>query len=68
MKRIHGHLIAIAHLKQHSLHEASVIGAYHMRRVAPLMACAPPLFKMVLGAPLEGTMLSYDPLRDTEIT
>jgi hypothetical protein len=67
MKRIGDHLTAIAHLKQHSLHEANVIGAYHMRRVAPLMARAPPLFEMVLGTPLEGTVLAYEPLYDTEI-
>jgi hypothetical protein len=36
--------------------------------VAPLMVRALPLFEMVLSAPLDGTMLAHEPLRDTEIT
>jgi hypothetical protein len=31
------------------------------------MACALPLFEIVLDAPLEGTVLPYELLRDIEI-
>ena len=43
-------LEAIAFLKTHSLHEASIIKEYHARRVAPLMACVLPLYGMTPDA------------------
>jgi hypothetical protein len=49
-KRFRDLLDAIALLKNHSLHGTSVIGAYHARRVALLMARALPLYKMTSGA------------------
>jgi hypothetical protein len=49
---------AIALLKLHSLHAIGVIGAYHARRVAPLMACVLPLYQMMLEASLERMVLS----------
>ena len=39
-KRLHDLLDAIALLKNHGLYGAIVIGAYHVRGVASLMACA----------------------------
>jgi hypothetical protein len=40
-KKLSDHLKAIALLKDHGLHETGVIEAYHMRRLAPLMARPP---------------------------
>ena len=39
-KRMHDHLEAITFLKTHSLRRLGVTRGYHVRRVAPLMACA----------------------------
>ena len=41
---------------------SGIIGTYHMRRVALLMAFALPLHQMVPGASLEGTVLVDDAL------
>ena len=49
-KRMHDLLKAIMFLKTRGLHEADVIGGYHARRVAPLMACILPLYGMTPGA------------------
>ena len=46
-KRMHDLLEAVVSLRSHGLCGASVIGAYHARRVAPLMVCALPLFGMM---------------------
>jgi len=46
-KRMHDLLEAIAFLKTHSLHGTGVIGGYHARRVAPLMACVLLLYGMM---------------------
>ena len=43
-------LEAITFLKTHDLRRASVIGGYHVRRVAPLMARILPLYGMTLDA------------------
>ena len=48
-KRMHDLLEAIAFLKTHGLRRASVIGGYHARRVAPLMARILPLYGMTPG-------------------
>ena len=48
-KRLCDLLDAIALLKNHGLRGAGVIGAYHVRRVAPLMARALPLYGMMAG-------------------
>jgi hypothetical protein len=61
------HLKAIALLKDYSLHRASIIGAYHVRRVAPLMARALLLYKMTPDAQLDGIVLAEGPLHDTKI-
>ena len=57
-KRMCDMLDAIAFLKIHGLRGAGVIGAYHTRRVAPLMARALPLYGMTPGAQLDGTVLA----------
>ena len=46
---------------------SGVIGAYHMRRVAPLMACALPLYQMVPGASFEGAVLVDEALPPSEV-
>ena len=45
-KRMHDIHDAIMFLKSHGLRGAGVIGAYHARRVAPLMARPLPLYGM----------------------
>jgi hypothetical protein len=54
-------------LKHHGLHATDVVGAYHKRRVVPLMARVLPLYRMTPGASLEGTVLSREPLHNSEI-
>jgi len=44
-----------------------IIGAYHMRRVAPLMSHALPLYLMVPGASLEGTTLVDEAVPPTKV-
>jgi hypothetical protein len=66
-KRLAPFLSAITHLKGHGLCNAGVIGAYHSRRVAPLMARALPLFVMTAEVQLEGTVLAQGTLRNLEI-
>jgi hypothetical protein len=39
LKRIANHLAAIKILKEGGVEGSGIIGAYHARRVAPLMAC-----------------------------
>ena len=46
---------------------SGIIGAYHVRRVAPLMARALPLYQMVPEASFEGTMLANDALPPSEV-
>ena len=46
---------------------SGIIGTYHMRRVAPLMSRALPLYLMVPGLSLEGTALVDKALPPTEV-
>ena len=46
---------------------SGIIGAYHMRRVAPLMSRALPLYLMAPEASPEGTTLADDALPHTEV-
>jgi hypothetical protein len=66
-RRLGDLLKAIALLKRHSLYATSVVGAYHARRVAPLMAHALLLYRMMLKASLEETVLSREPLCNSKI-
>ena len=67
-KRMHDILDAITFLKSHGLRGASVIGAYHMRRVAPLMARTLSLYRMTPGAQLDGMVLAQGLLNDNNVT
>ena len=44
-----------------------IIGAYHARRVAPLMARVLPLHRMMLGMSFEGTVLVDEALPFSEV-
>ena len=46
---------------------SGIIGAYHMRRVTPLMVRVLPLHQMPPGASLEGTVLVDEPLPPFEV-
>ena len=46
---------------------SGIIGAYHTRRVAPLMKRALPLHMMVLEVSLEGTVLAEGALSPSEV-
>ena len=61
-KKIQDHLSAIRILKERGVKGSGIIGAYHMRRVAPLMRRALPLHMMVPGASLNGTALAVGAL------
>ena len=56
-KRLGDLLKAIATLKGRGLHGTSIVGAYHVRRLAPLMACALPMYKMTLDSTPEGMVM-----------
>ena len=56
-KRLGDLLKAITTLKGRGLHGTSIIGAYHVRRLAPLMACALLMYKMMLDSMPEGTLM-----------
>ena len=60
-------LEAIAFLKTHGLCGASIIKGYHTRRVASLMSCVLPLYRMMLGTQLVGTTLAQWLLHDSEV-
>jgi hypothetical protein len=55
--RIEDHLKAIAILKECGLCGVSVIGAYHVRRLAPLMARALSMYQMMPGSSPDGTVM-----------
>ena len=61
-KRIQDHLTAIRILKERGVKGSGIIGAYHMRRVAPLMSRALPLYLMAPEASPEGTVLTNEAL------
>jgi hypothetical protein len=67
-KRIIDHLATIKILRKASVKGSGVIGAYHARRVAPLMDRTLPMQRMVPVTQLEGTVLVKGPLADSEIT
>ena len=60
-------------LRPHRRHEnglkgSGVIGAYHARRVAPLMTRALPLYEIVPEASFDGTALAEGTLPNSRIT
>jgi hypothetical protein len=67
-KNIADHLAAIKILREADVRGSRVIGAYHVRRVAPLMARTLSMHRMVPVARLEGTVLAEGRLTYSEIT
>ena len=62
-KRLGDLLKAIMTLKGHGLHVTGVVGAYHIRRLVPLMARALPMYKMTPDSTPEGmVMVAYEAL------
>ena len=59
-KRLGDLLKAIMTLKGHGLCVTSVVGAYHVRRLAPLMARALLMYKMTPDSTPEGTVMVAD--------
>ena len=57
-KKIRDHIAAIDILKESNLKGSSVIGAYHARRVAPLMMRVLPLYVMVPKASFDRIALT----------
>ena len=66
-KRMCDTLKAVVSLRSHGLHGASVIGAYHARRVTSLMAHALQLYGMTPSTQLDGMVLAQGPLHDSEV-
>ena len=54
-------------MKENGLKGLGVIGAYHARRVAPLMTRALPLYTMVPEASFDGTALAEGTLPNSKI-
>ena len=53
-------LKALTILKCHDLRGTGVIGAYHVRRLVPLMAHALPIYKMTLDSTPKGMVMVAD--------
>ena len=66
-KKIRDHIAAIHILMESGLKGSGIIGAYHARRVAPLMMRALPLYAMVPEASFDGTMLAEGALPHSEV-
>ena len=66
-KHINDLLAAIQTLKNRGMKGSGIIGAYHARRVAPLMARVLPLYQMVPEASFEGTSLADEVLPPSEV-
>ena len=66
-KHLNGLLAALQTLKERGVKGSGIIGAYHTRRVAPLMARALPLYQMVPEVSFEGTVLVDEALPHSEV-
>ena len=60
-------LSALQALKDRGVKGTGIIGAYHARRVAPLMARVLPLHRMMPGMSFEGTVLVDEALPYSEV-
>jgi len=60
-------LAGLQALKEWGVKGAGIIGAYHARRVALLMARTLPLYRMMLGMSFEGTVLVDEVLPYSEV-
>ena len=67
-KKIWDHITTIHILKENGLKGLGVIGAYHARRVAPLMTRVLPLYAMAPEASFDGTVLIEGALPNSKIT
>ena len=67
-KKIRDHITAIHILKENSLKESGIIGAYHVRRVALLMRWALPLYAMAPEVSFDGTTLAEGALSPSKVT
>ena len=66
-KKIQDHIAAIQILKENGLKGSGVIGAYHARRVVPLMTRALPLYAMAPEASFDGTTHAEGTLPNSKI-
>ena len=66
-KRLGSMLAAVLRLGAAGLTGSGVVGAYHARRVAPIMVRALSLYAMTPGVKLAGTVMSSEEIRDSEI-
>jgi len=66
-KKIQDHITAIHILKKNSLKGSGVIGAYHVRRVVPLMTRTLLVYVMVPEASFDGTTLAEGTLPNSKI-
>ena len=66
-KKIKDHLAALQILKERGVKGSGIIDAYHMRRVAPLMARTLPLHLMAPGASLVGMALAEEVLPPSKV-
>ena len=67
-QKIRDHIAAIHILKENGLKGSGIIGAYHTRRVAPLMTRALLLSAMAPEVLFDGTALAKGMLPNSEIT
>ena len=66
-KKIQDHLTALQILKERGMKGSGIMGAYHTRRVAPLMSRALPLYLMAPKASLDGTALVDEALSPSKV-
>ena len=66
-KHVNDLLDAIRTLKDRGVKGSGIIGAYHARRVVPLMARVLPLHQMAPGVSFEGTVLVDEALPPSEV-
>ena len=66
-KNINDLLAALQTLKDRGMKGSGIIGAYHARRVVPLMARVLPLHQMAPGASFEGTVLVNEVLPPSKV-
>ncbi|XP_039835115.1 uncharacterized protein LOC120696004 [Panicum virgatum] len=66
-KRFACYFRALQQLREAGLNRCSVVSAYHKRRIAPLMARTLPLYRMVEGTDLSGTVMSSEGIDKAEV-
>ena len=66
-RRLEGYFRALPQLREPGLNGCVVVSAYHKRRIAPLMARTLPLYRMIAGADLFGTVMSSEEIDEPEV-